>query len=203
MQSRPVDEARRAEFQRIMIDDCDRLLHTIEQVLRAGQSGSSSKRIRGTELDLGQTVRECVELARTRHHLDSDALRYNPADGDASVMGDVHEIRTAVSNLIDNAVKYSGGKVDVLVELLPGADGSWLVRVADRGIGIPRAELRRIFKRFYRIPGVAGRVKGMGLGLFIVNAVAKRHGGKVFADSAGQGEGSTFTLQLPAAGGGR
>ena len=200
MQSRPLDEAKRSEFQRIMIEDCDRLLHTIDQVLRAGQSGSSTKRIRGTQVDLGETVRECVDLARTRHHLAEGALRFAAhLDGQATVMGDVHELKTAVSNLIDNAVKYSGGKVDVLVELLSGVGSTWLVRVADRGIGIQKVELRRIFKRFYRIPGIPGRIKGMGLGLFIVSAVAKHHGGQVYADSAGQGEGSTFTLKLPAA----
>ena len=74
------------------------------------------------------------------------------------------------------------------------------VRVTDNGVGISPAELKRIFKRFYRIPAtVAVRAKGSGLGLFIVRSVAKKHGGKAYAESAGQGQGSTFTLQLPAA----
>jgi D-inositol-3-phosphate glycosyltransferase len=73
-------------------------------------------------------------------------------------------------------------------------------RVTDNGVGISPAELKRIFKRFYRIPAsVAVRTKGSGLGLFIVRSVAKKHGGKAYAESAGQGQGSTFTLQLPAA----
>ncbi len=68
----------------------------------------------------------------------------------------------------------------------------------DQGAGISPPELKRIFKRFYRIPGaMATRVKGTGLGLFIVRSVVKRHGGKVFAESAGPGQGSTFTVQLP------
>lgn len=201
MQSRQVDEAKRREFQKIMIDDCDRLLHTIDQVLRAGQTGASSRRVRGVRVNLGETVQDCLSIARTRHRLTAEALRFADAVGaEPVVMGDPDELRTAISNLIDNAVKYSGGKVDVLVELARGADGDWLVRVKDHGIGIPNTELRRIFKRFYRIQGtVAGRVKGMGLGLFIVNSVAKRHGGRVFAESTGQGQGSTFTLQLPMA----
>lgn len=201
MQSRQVDEAKRREFQKIMIDDCDRLLHTIEQVLRAGQTGASSKRVRGTPVNLAETVQECLSIARTRHRLGPESLRYSAGiDGAAIVMGDPDELKTAISNLIDNAVKYSGGKVDVLVELARGADRDLLIRVKDQGIGIPNTELRRIFKRFYRIQGsVAGRVKGMGLGLFIVNSVAKRHGGRVFAESSGQGHGSTFTLQLPVA----
>ena len=64
----------------------------------------------------------------------------------------------------------------------------------------PANELKRIFRRFYRAPDiVTTRVKGTGLGLFIVRSVIKRHGGKVFAESAGPGQGSTFTIQLPAA----
>ena len=201
MQSRQLDEAKRSEFQKIMIDDCDRLLHTIDQVLRAGQSGSSVHRIRGATVNLADTVQECLSIARTRHRLPHDALRYTDSAGSpANVVGDADELRTAITNLIDNAIKYSGSTVEVAVELARGTEGDLLVRVIDRGIGIPGTELRRIFKRFYRIQGtVAGRVKGMGLGLFIVNSVAKRHGGRVFAESSGHGHGSTFTLQLPLA----
>jgi len=72
--------------------------------------------------------------------------------------------------------------------------------VTDNGVGISPPELKRIFKRFYRIPAsVALRTKGTGLGLFIVRSVARKHGGRAFAESAGQGCGSTFTLLLPMA----
>jgi two-component system, OmpR family, sensor histidine kinase SenX3 len=74
------------------------------------------------------------------------------------------------------------------------------LRVTDRGVGISPVELKRIFKRFYRVSAsVAMRTKGTGLGLFIVRSVARKHGGRAFAESAGAGQGSTFTLQLPAA----
>jgi signal transduction histidine kinase len=78
-------------------------------------------------------------------------------------------------------------------------DGNRLaVRVRDQGVGISPAELKRIFRRFYRIPaGVALRAKGSGLGLFIVRSVARKHGGRAFAESEGPGRGSTFTLLLP------
>ena len=119
---------------------------------------------------------------------------------DTTVLGDPDELKAAVLNLIDNAVKYSGPKVAVEVELAAIGDGRIAVRVRDHGIGISAPELKRIFRRFYRIPGaVALRVKGTGLGLFIVSSIARKHGGRVFAESEGPGHGSTFTLQLPRA----
>jgi signal transduction histidine kinase len=137
-----------------------------------------------------------VDLARIRHRLSPDAVSLEPGAPPAVVLGDADELRAAVSNLLDNAVKYSGKDVSVTASLERVDEGTVAVRVKDRGIGIPEPELKHIFKRFYRIPG-AGRIKGAGLGLFIVRSVAKRHGGRAFADSGGLGRGSTFTLQLP------
>jgi signal transduction histidine kinase len=141
-----------------------------------------------------------VQLARTRFHLGPEALDYVEHTTDAIVVGDSEELKAAVWNLIDNAVKYSGEEVKILVELDALHNNRVAVRVTDNGVGISPPELKRIFKRFYRVPAsVAVRAKGSGLGLFIVRSVAKKHGGKAFAESAGQGHGSTFTLQLPAA----
>ncbi len=97
-------------------------------------------------------------------------------------------------------MKYAGKDAKVEVET-ENVDGRYVaVRVKDNGPGIPQSELKQVFKRFYRVPGpLATRVKGTGLGLFIVRSVAKRHGGRVWAESAGPGHGSTFVLQLPIA----
>jgi two-component system, OmpR family, sensor histidine kinase SenX3 len=95
-------------------------------------------------------------------------------------------------------VKYSGNNVQVLVEADRINGKQVAVRVRDQGAGIPENELKRIFRRFYRIPGpLATRFKGTGLGLYIVRSVAKRHGGRAWAESPGPGMGSTFVLQLP------
>jgi two-component system, OmpR family, sensor histidine kinase SenX3 len=200
LQSRELDEQKRREFYRIMLEDSDRLLHTIDQVLRAGATGSILRRGARVRLDLGQIARECVELARTRFHLGPDALKYVEHTPHAVVLGDSEELKAAVWNLLDNAVKYSQGEPRILVELDELHNNRVAVRVTDNGVGISPAELKRIFKRFYRIPAsVAVRAKGSGLGLFIVRSVARKHGGRAFAQSAGQGQGSTFTLLLPAA----
>jgi two-component system, OmpR family, sensor histidine kinase SenX3 len=200
LQTRELDEAKRKEFYQIMLEDSDRLLHTIDQVLRAGATGSILRRSSKVPLDLGQIARECVELARTRFHLGADALEYVEHTQNAIVLGDMEELKAAVWNLLDNAVKYSRETVQIRVELDAVHNHRIAVRVTDHGVGISPPELKRIFKRFYRIPAsVAVRTKGSGLGLFIVRSVARKHGGKAFAESAGQGQGSTFTLQLPAA----
>jgi len=202
LQTRDLDEVKRREFYRIMLEDSDRLLQTIEQVLQAGSSGSRWRRIARTRVDLGEIASECVELARTRFHLGADALIYDSLvpSGRPVVIGDPDELKAAIWNLIDNAVKYSSGEVKVRVELLEIEGERFAVRVSDSGVGISPAELKRIFRRFYRIPAsVAMRAKGSGLGLFIVRSVAKKHGGRAFAESRGQGHGATFTLLLPKA----
>ena len=200
LQTRDLDEDKRREFYRIMLEDSDRLLHTIEQVLRAGSAGSRLQRLANTTVDLGEIARECVNLARTRFHLDSDALAYEQRTdcGQPLVHGNPDELKAAVLNLIDNAVKYSAGQVRVRVLLEAIDAGRLAIRVRDEGVGISQDQLKRIFRRFYRVPAaVALRVKGSGLGLFIVRSVAKKHGGRAFAESEGPGRGSTFTLLLP------
>jgi len=200
LEMRDLDEAKRREFYRIMLEDSDRLLHTINQVLMAGATGSILRRSARTRLDLAQIARECVDLARTRFHLGDEALEYVERSSPAVVLGDADELKAAVWNLIDNAVKYSQGKPHIRIEVAAAENQRYAVRVTDNGVGISPPELKRIFKRFYRIPAsVAVRTKGSGLGLFIVRSVARKHGGRAFAESAGQGHGSTFTLLLPGA----
>jgi signal transduction histidine kinase len=201
LQTREIDDSKRQEFYRIMVEDTDRLTGTIEQVLRAGRVGAKLRHPSSAAVDLAAVVRDCLALARTRHHLPEAALTYREslANGSAPrVLGNEDELKAAVSNLVDNAIKYSGAQVKVAVELEQPEAAQATLRVRDQGMGISAGELKRIFKRFYRIPGaVAIRVKGTGLGLFIVRSVIARHGGKVFAESDGPGRGSTFTVRLP------
>jgi len=199
LQNRPVDDARRQEFYRAMLEDSDRLLGTIEQVLRAGQLGARARRASHTPIDLGAIVEECVSLARSRYRLPPDALTYRDVSRNGTrqcVLGDEDDLKAVVSNLVDNAIKYSGPEVRVDVELEQTDAARTTLRVRDHGVGISPSERKRIFKRFYRVPGTM-RIKGTGLGLFIVRSVVARHGGKVFAESEGPGHGSTFTVHLP------
>ena len=195
--SRNVDENKRQEFYRIMLEDSDRLLTTIEQVLRTGRLGAPHRVLNFSPIQVNTLLAECVERARTLHSLPEEAVSLRPGPP-ISIHGDLEEVRAAVSNLIDNAVKYSSGNIKVLVEAADLDHKFVVVRVKDTGAGIPKQELKRIFQRFYRVPGpLAARLKGTGLGLYIVRSVAKRHGGRAWAESEGPGQGSTFNLQLP------
>ncbi len=197
LMTRTVDEEKRTEFYQIMLSDSERLLSTIEQVLRTGRIGPSNRILNFSSIDLGELVEECVDLTRKLRSLPPESLKYHPGPP-MKIRGDLDEVRAAVLNLIDNAVKYSGNTVDVTVETARIDDGHMVVRVKDRGVGISQGELKRIFKRFYRIPGpVSRRPSGTGLGLYIVRSVAKRHRGRAWAESAGPGHGSTFVLELP------
>jgi two-component system, OmpR family, sensor histidine kinase SenX3 len=199
LESRNLDEAKRHEFHRIMLEDTDRLLGTVEQVLKAGEVRHGAARKNWQEVQFSRIVCDVLALARVRQNLSPEILRFGskPTD-EITVMGNPEELRTAVFNLLDNAIKYSGDKIDIVVDLLTPDIDTILLRVRDQGVGIPEKELKRIFKRFYRVRnGIADQVKGTGLGLFIARSIARHYGGDAYAESEGEGRGSTFTIRLP------
>jgi len=199
LQSRNVDERQRAEFYRVMLADSDRLLGTVEQVLHAAELGHRKNKLEEI-VDMETLTRECLEEARTRHHLSPEALRMlvETSEGGAKVIGSREELRSAVSNVLENAIKYSDKQVDIQIEL--SASDKVSLRIRDAGIGIPRADLKRVFKRFYRVADrEVARVKGSGLGLFIVRSIARKYGGDAFAESDGPVHGATIIIQLPRA----
>ena len=137
-------------------------------MLKAGEAAQKKSPPQRLPVEFNVLVRECMELARTRHHLQGTDLEYresiysSPQNGPAlkgsthngagaCVLGDPEELRTAVSNLLDNAVKYSPDGVHISVELEAPDEERLVLRVRDSGVGIPEAELKRIFKRFYRV----------------------------------------------------
>ncbi|MGB7285227.1 MAG: HAMP domain-containing sensor histidine kinase [Candidatus Acidiferrum sp.] len=197
--SRDLVEEKRREFYRIMLEDTDRLLGTVEQVLKAGEVRHGTARKNWQEVQFSTIVGEVLSLARLRHNLAPDVLSVGVmSPEEIIVLGNPEELRTAVFNLLDNAIKYSGDNKDIVVDLLTPNLDTVLLCVHDRGIGIPRNEVKRIFKRFYRASNSkTDKVKGTGLGLFIVRSIARRYGGDAFAESEGEGRGSTFTIRLP------
>lgn len=201
LQRRDLPESRKQEFYQLMLSDADRLTETVEQVLRAGRAGDKKAGREKAEVDFGQTVRDCMDAIRTRHHLQPEAIRYEQSAGNGEgvlVLGSPDDLRTAVSNVLDNAVKYSGNRVAVQVSLEIPDEKRVVLKVKDQGVGIAQEDLKRIFKRFHRVGNRSlAHVKGTGLGLFIVKSIAKKHGGSVFAESEGEGKGTTVVMELP------
>ncbi|MCU0226314.1 MAG: HAMP domain-containing histidine kinase [Bryobacterales bacterium] len=202
LQSRVVDEATRAEFYRVMMEDTQRLQSTIEQVLMAGAAGAAHS-VGRQPLSMRELTEESVALCRARHHLGDEHLQFDNrcvTESRSMVMGNREDLLAALRNLLENAVKYSGKHIRIVVTLRNPDSSRVQFQISDEGVGMSASETKRIFKRFYRIPSAASmRVKGTGLGLFIVAQMAKRHGGRAFAESEGPGRGSIFTLELPVA----
>jgi len=202
LQRRPVDEAQRQQFYANMLTDSDRLLATVEQVLKAGQLGQRHRQQSRTLIDLEPLVTDCIGITLQRHHLSQDAIVLEPVPGGVHlrVMAIAEDLRLAVLNVLDNAVKYSPDGVHVRCSLLITHYTWATLNITDTGLGLPPNQHKRIFHRFYRVPGrTMLRIKGTGLGLFLVRNIARQHGGNVTASSPGLNQGTTITLTLPLA----
>jgi signal transduction histidine kinase len=181
-----------------MLKDSDRLLNTVEQVLRAGKTKERGQA--DSEVAIDSVLDEAVAITRSRNNLPDQAIKYSPAAEDLKVKGDREELLSAFLNLLDNAVKYSSDEPRINVKSqATGFNNRIAVIIKDKGAGIAPAELKRIFRRFYRSAENQNEAKGTGLGLFIVKSIIEKHGGRIIAESKGAGKGSTFLIQLPRA----
>ena len=199
LKTREVSEEKRKEFYDVMLKDSDRLLNTVEQVLQASRTREGQQNLRNiTNIELNPLLEESVALIKTRYNLHEDEINFTKNESVFDISGDRNELLTVFTNLLDNAVKYSKETIKVTVRARNLDSKTVIIRIKDEGVGIPVGELKRVFKRFYRVANVTTqKQKGTGLGLFIVQSTIKNHGGKIFVESDGEGKGSVFTIKLP------
>ena len=183
-------------FSARMHTESERLTRLVQQIIDLSRLQQDVMSDDSSVLKVGDLIGEACEHSQTEAERKNIAIasQYQP---DLFIHGDRDQIHAAVSNLVENAVTYSpeDSKVSVTAKSI---DGEIHITVTDHGIGIPNEELDRIFERFYRVdPARARATGGTGLGLSIVKHVAASNGGRVTVWSE-QGQGSSFTLILPA-----
>ncbi len=184
-----------------MLDDCDRLDGMIDNVLEAGYFHRRKYQLKLSETDLRQDLQEYLEGLEPYIKRQGGRLNIDLEDAVFRARTDYQALGRAVRALIENAARYSPRDKREITVRLTRRDGKAAIAVADRGPGIPSEEKDRIFERFYRInDDRSRRIRGTGLGLYLVRHIVEAHGGKVAVDSPGKDGGSTFTIELPLAG---
>jgi len=183
-----------------VVREADRLSRIVDDLLDLSTIEAQESPSRAP-IPVRLLVSETIDLVQAAADLADVPIRVSPEPPDIEIACDRRQMRSALMNLLDNAIKYSGPRQPVEVGAHLVGDRIALV-VRDHGIGIPTRDLERIFERFYRVDRARSReTGGTGLGLAIVRHVAQAHGGDVTVDSR-EGEGSTFTIQVPISNGG-
>lgn len=184
------------EFLRIIGKESQRLTHLINNVLDVGRIEEGRKTYRFAPVDLKALVEETLDAYSYSLEKQGFTVETDLADDVPPFSADADAITQALINLMENAIKYSTESRFLRVELSRRRDQA-VLRVIDRGIGIPPDEQRRIFEKFYRVErGLVHNVKGSGLGLALVRHIVEAHGGRIAVQSR-PGEGSAFSIQLP------
>jgi PAS domain S-box-containing protein len=179
----------------VIIDQASRLNRMVLALLDLSRLQMGQMTLERAPMDLGALARRVVDEVRPTNN--THTFEYIGPDGPLLIDGDGLRLEQVLQNLVQNAIKYSptGGPVRVLVE---GHADMVSVAVIDEGIGIPAASLPQLFQRFYRAPNAGGgHISGLGVGLYVVKEIVTLHGGRIEVASV-EGQGSTFTVWLPA-----
>lgn len=192
-----VNEDQRERLRQMILADVDRLTGVIDDILVAGRLDSGTGKLQWIDVDVSELVDEAIEAVARRYETDDDLIE-NLIPDKVTLTTDRGAFAILLSNLIDNAVKYSDAPRTIRVELFESSSGGANLCVTDDGIGIAPLELQRVRRRFYRVANEEVRQRhGTGLGLYVVNGLASRIGAKFRIRSEGEGHGTTSILRLP------
>jgi signal transduction histidine kinase len=192
-----ISARQREDLRRMMLGDVDRLSIFIDDILEASRLSHGKRSQAWASTNVAELVQRCVTKTLTRYELDPFAIGVTVPDG-LTIQTDPTAFETVLKNLLDNAVKYSTPPVSIDVTVTIDADGQLILVVRDQGMGIAKSHLKRIFRRFYRVPSddVYAR-SGTGLGLYVVAALVRNLGGAVEAHSNGPAQGTAVRVRLP------
>ncbi len=184
-------------------EQAHQLTNIVNTFLEVAQINRGQLVLKLAPVDLTDIIKQVVTNQSATSPEHTITFEIAPEARPYMVMGDSARLSQVLGNLIQNAIKYSpfGGPITISLRQHGGEPGRTIeVQVADKGIGIPKEAQARLFERFYRAPNIDGsKTKGVGLGLYIVSALLKMHGGSIRAESSGiYGEGSRFIITLPA-----
>ena len=145
VKTRELSEEKRREFYDVMLSDSDRLLNTVEQVLQASRTREKKRELNYSDVNISKLIDDSVRVIRSRYNLVKDEIVVGDFDEGLVVEGDLSELKTAFGNLLDNAVKYSNGEINISVRSRVRT-GGWIdVYIKDSGYGIPATEIGRVF----------------------------------------------------------
>jgi len=192
-----LSDPQREKLRQMMLTDVERLSVFVDDILEASRIAHGRRTQSWTSVSIPALVRHSIDGIQKRYNLDDSTFQVDMPD-DLTITTDPTALETVLKNLLDNAVKYSPVPPQVQVAVRTDNQGQVEIAVTDRGIGIAKSDLKRIFRRFYRIPSdeVYAR-SGTGLGLYVVAALVKNLGGSIEAHSAGAHLGSCMRVRLP------
>lgn len=191
--------SQRDHLRHMMLADVERLSIFVDDILNASRISHGLRTQQWTTVNVTTLVQRCIEAMQRRYELDDAAITAQVSPN-LTIHTDPTALETVLKNLLDNAVKYSTPPPRVTIEVQPDSSKHIRIEVRDEGIGIERQQLKRIFKRFYRVPTdeVYAR-SGTGLGLYVVAALVRNLGGHISAHSAGSMQGTSIRVKLPVA----
>ena len=189
-------EERRQKYYDTLLEQSERLSLLTDNVLNFAKMEEGRKEFEFEKADIGTLLKEVVSAVQDRVSHEDFEIQLKIENSLPSIMADSASISQSITNLIDNAIKFSGKAKKIVVKSFT-EDQYLVISIQDFGIGIKKEELGKVFDRFYRVGDELTRtVKGSGLGLTLVKQIVEAHQGKVHVESE-PGQGSTFSMKLP------